>query len=245
MFYIRTAEKLQRTAPWVESFDGGIEKLRRIIIHDDLGICKDLDAEMDALIGTYEDEWKLAVEDPDLQRHFRQFANTVSTPWSRMNKLTMKDERRGAIEMIEERGQMRAADWPKDFPGQKFDAKDLRTPKSEWKWIPLATKADLAPTDTNTTYVHLSPPPRPQLTEPGVALFDMEMTHNLLSSTYQRKDTLQLSKCVLINEHSSLTTVSLVMTRMEIYTSPARKSGVPCSGIKTYSQTAQEELPAR
>jgi nitrite reductase (NAD(P)H) len=55
--------------------------------------------------------------------------------------------------MIEERGQMRAADWPKDFPGQKFDAKDLRTPKSEWKWTPLATKADLAPTDTNTTYV--------------------------------------------------------------------------------------------
>jgi len=73
----------------------------------------------------------------------------------------MKDERRGAIEMIEERGQMRAADWPKDFPGQKFDAKDLRTPKSEWKWTPLATKADLAPTDTNTTYVHLSPPRAP------------------------------------------------------------------------------------
>jgi nitrite reductase (NAD(P)H) len=60
--------------------------------------------------------------------------------------------------MIEERGQMRAADWPKDFPGQKFDAKDLRTPKSEWKWTSLATKADLAPTDTNTTYVHLSLP---------------------------------------------------------------------------------------
>ena len=63
-----------------------------------------------------------------------------------------QDERRDAIEMIEERGQMRAADWPKDFPGQKFDAKDLRTPKSEWKWTPLATKADLAPTDVNTTY---------------------------------------------------------------------------------------------
>jgi nitrite reductase (NAD(P)H) len=53
--------------------------------------------------------------------------------------------------MIEERGQMRAADWPKDFPGQKFDAKDLRTPKSEWKWTALATKADLSPTDVNTT----------------------------------------------------------------------------------------------
>jgi hypothetical protein len=146
--------------------------------------------------------------------------------------------------MIEERGQMRAADWPKDFPGQKFDAKDLRTPKSEWKWTPLATKADLAPTDTNTTYVHLSQP-NILLTESGAVLFDMEMTHNLLSSMYPRKGTLQLSKCVLINEHSSLITVSLVMTRMETYTSPARKSGVPCSGINTYLQTAQEELPAR
>jgi nitrite reductase (NAD(P)H) len=83
MFYIRTAEKLQRTAPWVESFDGGIEKLRRIIIHDDLGICKDLDAEMDALIGTYEDEWKRAVHDPELKKHFRQFVNTVSLAYCR------------------------------------------------------------------------------------------------------------------------------------------------------------------
>jgi nitrite reductase (NAD(P)H) len=67
------------------------------------------------------------------------------------SRLIIQDERRDAIEMIEERGQMRAADWPKDFPGQKFDAKDLRTPKSEWKWTALATKADLSPTDVNTT----------------------------------------------------------------------------------------------
>lgn len=78
MFYIRTAEKLQRTAPWVESFEGGLEKLKRILIDDELGICKDLDAEMDALIGTYEDEWKRAVQDPELRKQFRQFVNTVS-----------------------------------------------------------------------------------------------------------------------------------------------------------------------
>lgn len=53
--------------------------------------------------------------------------------------------------MIEERGQQRAADWPKDFPGQKFDAKDLRTPKAEWTWVPLATTADLEATDANTS----------------------------------------------------------------------------------------------
>jgi nitrite reductase (NAD(P)H) len=56
--------------------------------------------------------------------------------------------------MIEERGQRRAADWPKAFPGEKFDARDLRTPKSEWKWIPLATVTDLQPNEKNTTSVY-------------------------------------------------------------------------------------------
>jgi len=51
MFYIRTADKLQRTAPWVESFEGGVDKLRKILIDDELGICADLEAEMDSLIG--------------------------------------------------------------------------------------------------------------------------------------------------------------------------------------------------
>ena len=78
MLYIRTAERLTRTAPWVESFEGGVDKLRRIILQDELGICADLDAEMDRLLGTYEDEWKRAVQDPELRKKFRQFVNTVS-----------------------------------------------------------------------------------------------------------------------------------------------------------------------
>ena len=77
MLYIRTAERLTRTAPWVESFEGGVEKLRRIILQDELGICADLDAEMDKLLGTYEDEWKRATQDPELRKKFRQFVNSV------------------------------------------------------------------------------------------------------------------------------------------------------------------------
>ena len=34
---------------------------------------------MDSLIGTYEDEWKKAVDDPVMRRQFRQFVNTVSS----------------------------------------------------------------------------------------------------------------------------------------------------------------------
>lgn len=78
MFYIRTADRLVRTARWIEQFDGGIEKLKRIIIDDELGIGADLDAEMDALVGTYVDEWAKVVEDPILRASFKQFVNSVS-----------------------------------------------------------------------------------------------------------------------------------------------------------------------
>ncbi|OCF75267.1 nitrite reductase [NAD(P)H], large subunit [Kwoniella mangroviensis CBS 8886] len=139
MYYIRTADRLVRTAPWLESLEGGIEKLRKVILEDELGICADLDAEMDNLIGTYEDEWKKAVEDPETRKRFRQFVNT--------------DERRPAIDIIEERGQKRAADWPRDFPSQKFDSSHLLTPENEWKWVKLANIEDLQVNDRNTTSV--------------------------------------------------------------------------------------------
>jgi hypothetical protein len=55
-----------------------VEKLRRILLDDELGICADLEAEMHAMVDSYQDEWKLAVEDPKLRSQFRQFVNTVS-----------------------------------------------------------------------------------------------------------------------------------------------------------------------
>lgn len=61
-YYIMTADKLQRTARWIENMEGGIEKLRKVILQDELGICNELDALMDNLINTYEDEWAVAVK---------------------------------------------------------------------------------------------------------------------------------------------------------------------------------------
>ena len=37
MFYIRTADRLQRTAPWVEALDGGLDHLRDVVCNDSLG----------------------------------------------------------------------------------------------------------------------------------------------------------------------------------------------------------------
>jgi nitrite reductase (NAD(P)H) len=51
MLYIRTADKLQRTARWLEGFEGGLDKLRKIIVDDELGICEEMDRDMEALVG--------------------------------------------------------------------------------------------------------------------------------------------------------------------------------------------------
>lgn len=56
------------------------QKLKRVILDDELGICDDLEREMESLVGTYFDEWKAVVDDPARQKQFRQFINTVS--WS-------------------------------------------------------------------------------------------------------------------------------------------------------------------
>ncbi|WP_068433796.1 nitrite reductase large subunit NirB [Piscicoccus intestinalis] len=75
MYYIRTADRLQRTAPWLGDLDGGIERLREIILDDALGICADLDAAMDAHVAGYSDEWRDVLEDPDKLARFRSFVN--------------------------------------------------------------------------------------------------------------------------------------------------------------------------
>jgi nitrite reductase (NADH) large subunit len=80
MYYIFTADRLQRTAPWFEELEGGVEGLRAVIFDDSLGICADLDAAMARHIGSYEDEWKATLEDPEKLRRFASFVNAPTTP---------------------------------------------------------------------------------------------------------------------------------------------------------------------
>ena len=53
MYYIATADRLQRTARWLEKMDGGIEYLKQVIIDDKLGICNELERQMNDLVGSY------------------------------------------------------------------------------------------------------------------------------------------------------------------------------------------------
>lgn len=75
IFYIRTAERLQRTARWLEELDGGLTYLKQVVLEDSLGICADLDAQMERLIGHYQCEWKTTLENPESLKRFRQMIN--------------------------------------------------------------------------------------------------------------------------------------------------------------------------
>jgi nitrite reductase (NADH) large subunit len=95
MFYVRTADRLQRTSTWRENLEGGLDYLKDVILQDSLGLNAELDAQMQLVVDTYQCEWKTAVSTPEVRQRFRSFVNSDK-----------KDEH---IVFVEERGQIRPA----------------------------------------------------------------------------------------------------------------------------------------
>ena len=75
MFYVRTADRLQRTSVWRENLEGGLDYLKEVVIEDSLGIAAELEAQMANVVGTYQCEWKTTIEDPEKLKRFRTFVN--------------------------------------------------------------------------------------------------------------------------------------------------------------------------
>ena len=119
MFYIRTADKLQRTARWLENLPGGIGYLRKVVLEDSLGICTELEAQMATLISSFFCEWTAVLDDPVLLKEFTQFANT--------------DDTLPTMEGVSSRNQTRPAFWPKNAAKDNF----RDTQWSELSWQPM------------------------------------------------------------------------------------------------------------
>ncbi|WP_327091882.1 nitrite reductase large subunit NirB [Nonomuraea sp. NBC_01738] len=98
MFYIRTADRLQRTSAWLEALDGGLGYLREVIMDDSLGICAELDAQMERHVATYADEWRETLDDPDKLRRFVSFVNAPGVPDPSIVFETERDQIRPAVE---------------------------------------------------------------------------------------------------------------------------------------------------
>ncbi|WP_155489363.1 nitrite reductase large subunit NirB, partial [Cronobacter sakazakii] len=95
MFYIRTADKLTRTAPWLDNMEGGIDYLKSVIIDDKLGLNSQLEAEMTRLREAVICEWTETVNDPQAQGRFKHFVNS--------------DRRDPNVQVVPERQQHRPA----------------------------------------------------------------------------------------------------------------------------------------
>ncbi|SCE89426.1 nitrite reductase large subunit NirB [Micromonospora chokoriensis] len=80
IYYIRTADRLQRTAGWIEAMDGGLDHLRSVIVDDSLGLCAELDAAMAQHVSSYSDEWRDVLDDPDRLRRYTSFVNAPDVP---------------------------------------------------------------------------------------------------------------------------------------------------------------------
>jgi nitrite reductase (NADH) large subunit len=76
MFYVRTAERLQRTSVWLENLEGGLDYLKEVVINDKLSINDELLAQMSHLVDTYECEWKVTLNDPQKLKRFNHFINS-------------------------------------------------------------------------------------------------------------------------------------------------------------------------
>lgn len=94
-FYVKTADRLQRTSVWMDNMEGGLGYLQDVIIHDSLGIAQELEAQMETVVDTYQCEWKSVVESEESRKRFRQFVNS--------------DKKDVNIAFVEERGQIRPA----------------------------------------------------------------------------------------------------------------------------------------
>ncbi len=95
MFYVHTADRLQRTARWMENMEGGLDYLQNVVLKDSLGIAETLEADMQRVVDRYQCEWKSTLENPEKLKRFRPFVNSgVADPH---------------IQFVEERQQIRPA----------------------------------------------------------------------------------------------------------------------------------------
>ncbi|WP_412126753.1 nitrite reductase large subunit NirB [Streptomyces tubercidicus] len=80
MFYIRTADRLERTSAWLERIDGGLDHVRDVVVHDSLGLGDELEALMAAHVTHYRDEWAETLADPERLARFVSFVNAPDAP---------------------------------------------------------------------------------------------------------------------------------------------------------------------
>ncbi|MFJ4711839.1 nitrite reductase large subunit NirB [Streptomyces sp. NPDC088785] len=100
MFYIRTADRLERTSAWLERIAGGLDHVRDVVVHDSLGLCAELEALMRTHVAHYRDEWADTLDDPGRLARFVSFVNAPGTPDPTIRFVPERDQIRPELPLI-------------------------------------------------------------------------------------------------------------------------------------------------
>jgi nitrite reductase (NADH) large subunit len=133
MYYVRTADKLERTSTWLENLEGGVEKLKKVIIEDSLGICAELEAEMQRIIAAQHDEWAVTVGKPEQVARFRHFANA---------------DGKDPVKLVTVRGQEKPELWLKEYAMPEIEPEVLEGAR---EWVNLG-RASAVPENGGATF---------------------------------------------------------------------------------------------
>ncbi len=95
MFYISTADRLQRTSVWLDNLEGGIDYVKQVVCDDSLSIAAELESDMQSLIDSYVCEWRHTVENAEERKRFTHFINST--------------EPDSGVQFVKERDQIRPA----------------------------------------------------------------------------------------------------------------------------------------
>ncbi len=117
MYYIRTADRLQRTAAWVEDYEGGLEEIAQVVLHDSLGIGADLDEAITRHVGDYQDEWRAVLQDPEKLRRFGSFVNAPDSSDPDLAYMTERGQIRPVTDAERQAGQGQPNDGPPVIAG--------------------------------------------------------------------------------------------------------------------------------
>ena len=94
MYYIRSAERLQRTAHWIQELPGGMDSVRSVVVEDSLGLGVELEQAMDRHISSYQDEWAATLADPEKLKRFRSFVNAPQASDTDLEYVSERGQRR-------------------------------------------------------------------------------------------------------------------------------------------------------
>ncbi|WMY72432.1 nitrite reductase large subunit NirB [Buttiauxella selenatireducens] len=110
MFYIRTADRLQRTSTWMDNLEGGIDYLREVILHDSLGLTDELEKEMSNVVETYQCEWQTTLNSPDRLALFLSYVNS-DKPDEAVQRQNLRQQRQPVNEVTHPQALLPVKPW--------------------------------------------------------------------------------------------------------------------------------------